>query len=112
MDRQKLYGKKRDKTLYVFDIDGTLTHETEGWNYLKRTPRFATIFKMKVLREKENCSIMLWTARHECDRSVTEEWLHKYEVPYDGLVMGKPYWDLYICDKAINIESWLQEKKP
>jgi len=107
-DREKLYNKIRTSRLYYFDIDGTITHETEGWEYEKRTPRIDVIDKMWVLIHK-GARIVLWTARLEIDRVVTEKWLKEHNVPYSSLLMGKPFWDLYVCDKSVNIEQWVED---
>ncbi len=36
----------------------------------------------------------------------TIEWLEKNNVPYDELVFGKPYADIYIDDLAHRFEGW------
>ena len=36
---------------------------------------------------------------------VTEDWLEKWKVPYDELVFGKPYADMYIDDLGIEFSS-------
>jgi hypothetical protein len=105
IDREELYGKKRKFPVYYFDIDGTITNETEGWDYARRTPRLDVINKMNTLF-CSGCKIILWTARLEIDRAVTVSWLRGHNVLHDQLMMSKPFWDLYICDKAINIEEW------
>jgi len=33
--------------------------------------------------------------------------LKKHNVPYAYIIMEKPFWDVYICDKSFNVEEWL-----
>jgi uncharacterized HAD superfamily protein len=92
------------KKTYVFDIDGTLTLESEGFGYETyrcRTPKDETIKMVQDLM-KEGNTIILYTSRWESDREVTEEWLKKNFVPYDQLIFGKIQYDYWIDDKAIN----------
>ena len=50
--------------------------------------------------------IVIWTARVEMERKITEEWLRKNGIPYDELYMGKPRAFLYIDDFAVRFTSW------
>ena len=36
---------------------------------------------------------------------ITEEWLDKWNVPYDELVFGKPYADIYIDDLGVEFST-------
>jgi len=36
----------------------------------------------------------------------TYNWLTKWNIPFDKLVLGKPYADMYIDDKAIFHKEW------
>jgi uncharacterized HAD superfamily protein len=105
MDRNKLYKKKREKKVVYFDIDGTLTNETEGWDYERRTPRLDVIERLREMYA-DKWYIVLWTARLNRDREVTKYWLEIHGIPYHELIMGKPYWDMYICDKSYNVDKW------
>lgn len=107
-DREELYNKKRAQKVYYFDIDGTITNETEGWDYKNRTPRADVIRNMHDISE-EGGKIILWTARYSVDREVTIKWLKEHYVPYAELVMDKPFWDVYVCDKSFNVEHWLKD---
>jgi hypothetical protein len=37
---------------------------------------------------------------------ITLDWLSKYEVPYDEIIFGKPWADVYIDDNAMRFNSW------
>ena len=90
---------------YAFDIDGTLTVETNGFGnfiYSRRTPNLTMIDNVNKLYNKGHM-IILWTSRFEEDRKVTEEWLKKHNIKYHKLVMDKMYYDYLIDDKAITL---------
>lgn len=89
--------------IYV-DLDGTLTLETEGHNYIARTPRTKTIEKINKLYNSGNV-ITIWTARWEEDKEITLRWLRKHGVLFNRLILGKPTFDLYICDKVMHVEN-------
>lgn len=87
-------------SIYAIDIDGTLTIETEGWDYAKRTPNFQRIAGVNKLIA-EGHEVVLYTARFEEDREVTKIWLADNGVKYHRLILGKPQYDFYIDDKAL-----------
>lgn len=88
-----------------FDLDGVIATGTKedvyseeaGWAYEKCDPILTMILTMRQLH-KEEYKIIIHTARKQCDRDKTVLWLNKFSVPYDELVMDKPYADLYIDD--------------
>lgn len=79
------------------DIDGVLTIETAGHNYVSRTPNKKMIYKVDQWY-KENHIIVIFSSRWEADRSVTKKWLKDNNVKYHTLILGKPVFDLYIDD--------------
>ncbi len=101
------YGMHK-RVVHFFDIDGTITNETEGWDYISRTPRKDVIKKIQSIHKLKH-PIILWTSRLEIDRYITVKWLKKFDVPYNRIIFDKPTWDLYVCDKSINIEHWMEE---
>jgi len=36
----------------------------------------------------------------------TRFWLEEHSVPYDQLIFGKPYGDVYVDDKAVNANDF------
>lgn len=50
--------------------------------------------------------IVIYTARVENERRVTEDWLKKHGIPYDELIMGKPQAFVYIDDFALTFTDW------
>ena len=75
--------KKRRYVLAV-DIDGVLCEEC-GLPYAERPPIRANI---EALNKIEGV-IVLYTARFEIDREITEQWLRKENVRHDALIMNK-----------------------
>lgn len=94
------------KKVYYFDIDGTITNETEGWDYKERTPRENIIKIINELYDSGKYHIVLWTSRRPCDKIVTEQWMKENGVKYHKIKFDKPFFDLYICDKVKNVNTW------
>ena len=90
------------KTIAV-DIDGVLTNETEGWDYPNRTPNKENIVIVNELLDKH--TIMLFSARYECDRQDTVAWLDKHGVKHDFLILGKLKYDYIVDDRTIGLEE-------
>lgn len=96
----------KDK-VFCIDIDGTLC--TEGSEYKYAKPIKKVISKINSLYPDN--SIILYTARGANSgynwRTLTEKQLSEWGVKYHNLIMGKPYADYYIDNKAINILEWV-----
>lgn len=93
----------KPKLTYCFDIDGTLCSNTEG-AYELAEPDWSRIARVNELFHEGN-TIILFTARgsttgidwHDLTKSQLEEW----NVSYHQLILGKPFADIYVDDKAI-----------
>ena len=96
----------KNKT-FCIDIDGTLC--TEGTEYEKAQPIQKAINKTNKLYEDN--TIILHTARGASSgydwRPLTEKQLNQWGVKYHNLIMGKPYADYYIDNKAIDVLEWI-----
>lgn len=96
--------------IYCFDIDGTICSNTNG-EYDDAQPYFNVIKKVNELYDKGN-TIYLYTARGSTTNinweKITTDQLNKWNVYYHKLFFGKPTADLYVDDKAININDWLK----
>ena len=108
--------------IYCFDLDDTIcypNHEAKDTfeKYGKALPCTEIIKHIKYLKKlSEENQIIIYTARrmvtHDGDlekikedvQEITENWLSEFEVPYDSLIFGKPYADVYIDDKALNVD--------
>jgi ribonucleotide monophosphatase NagD (HAD superfamily) len=93
---------------FCFDIDGTLCTNTDG-HYLDSQPFPDVIERINGLYETGH-RILLYTARGSTTgidwRDVTERQMVEWGVKYHDLHLGKPTADVYIDDKAININDW------
>lgn len=102
------------KPALAVDVDGVLTDfencchcdhsNLENRRYDLCPPRERIVAHLRRLRSKYR--IILHTARGEDKREVTEDWLHRHRIPYDELVLNKPYARYYIDDRAIKFEGW------
>ena len=95
--------------IYI-DIDGTICTNRTTLDYLLAEPIYENIKKANKLYD-EGHTIVYWTARGTVTgvnwKDKTEDQLKKWGVKYHEVRVGKPYYDLFICDKAINVKDWL-----
>jgi CMP-N,N'-diacetyllegionaminic acid synthase len=93
--------------VYV-DIDGTICTQIPGGNYADAVPRPDKIAKINA-RYDAGDHITYWTARGTVTgidwREVTEAQLQAWGVKYHVLMFGKPAYDLFICDRVLNVED-------
>tara|TARA_A100001011_G_scaffold21265_1_gene21373 strand:- start:3420 stop:3773 length:354 start_codon:yes stop_codon:yes gene_type:complete len=104
-----------------FDLDDTICFPNHEYSdaenkYGKAKPNLPVIKAMQDLYLKGN-SIIIYTARrmltHKGDLNkienevgnLTRTWLTYYNVPYDELIFGKPYADVYIDDKGLDLKD-------
>lgn len=99
--------------IYYFDIDGTLCTNTNG-DYKKAKPYKKRINNINYLYEEGNI-IIFYTSRGSSTgiewSKFTELQLKKWKVNYHKLLMGKPEYDVFVCDKAINSEDFFKGEK-
>jgi len=88
------------------DIDGTITIETQGWDYENRTPNIEMVTWVNQHYDQGDF-IELFSSRLKCDKSVTIKWLKKHGVKYNNLILGKPKYDLYVGDETLRPEEIL-----
>ncbi|HEY4498577.1 MAG TPA: HAD hydrolase family protein [Candidatus Paceibacterota bacterium] len=102
----------------VIDLDGTICALRKGGEtYSTVRPLPGAIEKLKALKQ-EGHYLIIYTARHmktcngdikkvlEKMETITRDWLAEHAVPFDELVFGKPYGDLYIDDLAYTFTTW------
>jgi len=94
--------------IYI-DIDETICESPPDRNYKNAIPIKSNIEKANQLYD-EGHEIVYWTARGTGTGldwgKVTEEQFRKWGVKYNKLRFGKPVYDLFIDDKAINSYKW------
>lgn len=92
--------------LIAVDLDGTLC-EGEFWGEGDPVPKQPMIDTITALYHK-GAHIIIYTARQPKYYAETHAWLLKSRVPFHGIVMQmKPGADIYIDDKALNVEDVL-----
>jgi capsule biosynthesis phosphatase len=111
-----------DKKRICFDLDNTLvTYPKKKNDYTSCLPIQKNINFLNKLKEEGNY-IIIHSARRmkthngnldlvkEDILEITKEQLLKFGIHYDELILGKPYADLYIDDKAINAFKNLEKE--
>ena len=97
--------------IYYVDIDGTICCNTQG-KYHEAIPYNSRIEKINKLYDEDH-TIVYWTARGSSTgidwTELTKKQLKEWGVKHHSVVMKKPHFDLYICDKSINSEAFFLE---
>jgi len=100
-DIPNIYGKT-----FVIDVDGTLCSNTNG-SYEAALPFEDAIESVKLIFENGG-RVILFTARGSTTgidwRGLTESQMKKWGVPFHELILGKPFGDYYIDDKALHAD--------
>jgi len=108
--------------IYVVDLDDTIcfpNHEMLDTysKYSLANPNVKLIEKLRQLKS-DGHTIIIHSARRmlthkgnltaiELDvGDATRFWLEEHSVPYDQLIFGKPYGDVYVDDKAVNANDF------
>ena len=104
----------------ICDLDNTITIDASSESYDEKKANLEIIRKLNDYREL-GYEICIFTARnmrtYEGDLQkitqytvpIIEKWLNKYNVPYDELLIGKPWCGegFYIDDRAIRPSEFL-----
>ena len=103
----------------VFDVDDTILF-TENRDYANSYPNEEVVKGIRRLKEK-GWHITLMTARgmgrsngdiETVREEVTSEivkFCEKFDVPYDQLILGKPFSNYYVDDKALRPEEFVEK---
>lgn len=110
-----------EKSIFVIDIDDTISKWNNNRDYLNFEPIYQVIDKINELYEFGH-TIILFTARgmlyyngdleliEKNNRKPLERWLSKNNVKYHSLIFGKPYADYYVDDKNLSIGKFLNHE--
>ena len=105
----------------VFDVDDTIC-DNNGRDYVNAIPFVEVIEKINYLHDELGYYISLHTARGmvSCEgnlerikaknEQILVEWLAKNNVKYDELIFGKPIADLYVDDKGMNLNEFMNQQ--
>lgn len=98
--------------VYYVDIDETICSYKGERNYPDAVPIKENIEKINSLYD-EGHTVVYWTARGSVTkidwRELTKQQLDTWGAKHTELKLGKPHYDLFICDKAINTEEYFNE---
>ena len=97
--------------IYVV-IDETICEYSEEREYPLAEPIKENINKINNLFDNGH-TIVYWTARGSVTgidwTELTVMQLKKWGAKYNKVALGKPHFDLYKCDKAINSEDFFKD---
>ena len=95
--------------IVYIDIDETIANTPDDRNYSMSTPIEENIAKANKFYD-EGHTVVYWTARGSGTgidwHDITKEQLVQWGAKHHDLKLGKPMYDLFIDDKAINSEDW------
>jgi len=102
--------------IYV-DIDNTICHSHKNafgeWDYSLSEPRYDQIEKINKLHN-EGHEIVYWTARGSLTgkdwEDLTRKQLSEWGVKFHAVKFHKPFYDIFIDDKNINVKDLLNFK--
>ena len=98
--------------VYYVDIDETICEYGQKRSYPLAKLIVKNIAKINSLYD-EGHTIVYWTARGATtglDWDVlTKEQLDRWGAKYSEVRMGKPHYDFFICDKAINSMDFFKQ---
>ena len=90
---------------YCIDMDGVICEERTTFERSLAKPIAGAIEALQRIKDKGNF-ITIYTSRGWQEYQATLEWLNRYKVPFDLLLLGKPIYDVYIDDRAIHFTDW------
>jgi len=97
---------------YMVDIDGTIVSNTDNSNYHEAVPMMDRIAHFNLLYDQGH-EIHYWTARGSQSGKdwfkLTVQQLAQWGVKYTTANTGKPAYDIWIDDKAINVETYFED---
>jgi len=97
--------------IFIVDIDETICITPEDRDYTKSKPIPERIKKINQLYDDGHI-IKYWTARGGSSgidwTDLVLEQLERWGAKYHEAKVGKPHYDLFICDKAINAERFFE----
>jgi|TARA_A100000172_G_scaffold42740_1_gene26204 hypothetical protein len=95
--------------IYI-DIDNTICNTTDVSDYSKSTPIIENLRKVRKLVDRGH-EVSFWTARGSVSKTdwseVTHRQLEEWGVGDVPVIFGKPYFDLFIDDRVMNVEDWV-----
>lgn len=98
--------------IYYVDIDETICYYKGEKDYPLATPIKENIEKINKLYD-DGHTIIYWTARGTVTGldwyDLTGRQLKEWGAKYHEYKLGKPHYDVFICDKAFNTETFFKK---
>ncbi len=94
----------------IVDMDGVICTEEKTFERPLAKVRRGAREGMRALR-KQGHTIIIYTARSWSEFRVTAEWLKRHGIVYDALLMGKPVYDVWLDDRAMQFTDWNKSVK-
>jgi capsule biosynthesis phosphatase len=110
----------KKKSKIVCDLDDTITINDSHKDYTEKAPNMPVILRLREY-QKLGFDIVIFTARNmrtyegsigkinKFTLPIIMKWLDKWEVPYDEIIVGKPWCGtdgFYVDDKAIRPDEF------
>lgn len=99
--------------IYYVDIDGTICTWGDGVPYEDAEPFMDRIAHFNNLYDNGH-EIHYWTARGSATRKdyldLTLKQLKKWGVKATRINVGKPHYDIWIDDKAVNVDHYFEDE--
>jgi hypothetical protein len=99
--------------IYYVDIDETICTYKGPREYPLASPIERNIVKINELFDKGH-TVVYWTARGSVTgidwTELTLRQLKDWGVKYTEVKLGKPHYDCFICDKAINSDAFFEKQ--
>ena len=100
--------KSGTKTIAI-DFDQTIAmYDPKYWatKYVVKVPvrakpNYRVVRLMNALK-KDGHKVIIYTSRWWGDYETVKNFLEKYDIPFDDIILGRFKADCYICDKSIN----------
>ena len=89
----------------VVDLDGTICSEEKQFSRAIARPIEGAIDALRLIKNQGH-TIIIYSARTWAEYEMTVDWLDRYGVSYDQLVLGKPQGDYWVDDRALQFTNW------
>ena len=89
----------------IIDLDGTICSEEKQFSRAMAVPIEGAIDALKLIKTQGH-TIIIYSARAWAEYEMTVDWLGRYGVCYDQLVLGKPHGDYWVDDRALQFTNW------
>jgi len=100
--------------IIIVDIDETICEYEDTRDYALAQPIYENIDAINKIYD-DGATIIYWTARGSQSgidhTELTKKQLKEWGAKHHEVRLGKPHYDLFICDKAINSESFFKMAK-